>query len=153
MYRRRFVLCAAFLLLASCAQAPQKAADNTSQEMEAAPKQQLIIKYLPRLPPTHPAGQDITYNSHYPPHFPAEAVKAGHYGTVTLLIYVGAKGELGEIRVEQSSGYPELDASAIDAARQWKFLPEAKDGVPQPSWVRTPVNFGRPVPAPSSPNN
>jgi len=142
-----------FLLLASCAQVPQKAANNTSQEIEGAPKQQLIIKYLPYLPPTHPAAQDITYNSHYPPHFPVEAIRAGHYGTVTLLIYVGAKGEIGEIRVEQSSGYPELDASAVDAARQWNYLPEAKDGVPQPGWIRIPVNFGRPVPAPPSPNS
>jgi TonB family protein len=102
------------------------------------------------LPPTHGATQDITHNSHYPPHYPQEAVKAGHYGIVTLLIFVSAKGETGEIQVDRSSGYPELDASAVDAARHWVFGPEERNGVPQSSWLRMPVTFNRPAP-PSPP--
>ncbi|HTV85377.1 MAG TPA: energy transducer TonB [Dyella sp.] len=152
MYRRDLVFCAVFPLLTSCAQTPQKANGSATQAADAANSQQLVIKYMAHQSPTHPAAQDITYNSHYPPHFPVEAFRAGHYGMVTLLIYVSAKGEVGDIRVETSSGYPELDASAVDAAKHWVFMPAAKDGVPQPGWVRTPVSFNRPVPPPRSPD-
>jgi TonB family protein len=141
---------AALLLLASCAQAPQKVADNTSEAAESAQRQQVIINFMAHEPPTHASAQDITYNSHYPPRFPPEAIRAGHYGTVILMIYVSANGQTGDIRVERSTGYPELDASAIDAAKHWIYLPAAKDGVPQPGWIRTPVTFERPIPPPPS---
>ncbi len=152
MYRGSLGLGAVFLLLASCAQTPSKVADNATQVDDAAARQRLIVNFMAHEPPTHPGAQDITYNSHYPPHFPVEAVRAGHYGKVTLLIYVNAKGETGDIRVETSSGYPELDASAIDAAKHWVYFPAAKDGVPQPGWIRTPVSFDRPIPPPRSPD-
>lgn len=148
MYQRSLWIVAIFLLLSSCVQAPPKTADSSSQAIEDAHKQQIIVNYMAHQAPTHPPAQDITYNSHYPPHFPPEAIRAGHYGTVVLMIYVDAKGEIGDIRVDRSSGYPELDASAIDAAKHWVYMPAAENGIPQPGWVRTPVNFGRPVPPP-----
>ncbi len=149
MYRRNVGMRAVCLLLASCAQTPPKTITSPSLATENQ-HQPTIIEQVPRLPPSHLATQDITYNSHYPAHFPPEAIKSGHYGVVTLMIFVSAKGETGDIRVDRSSGYPELDASAVNAARHWVFGPEEKNGVPQPSWVRMPVTFDRPVPRPPS---
>jgi TonB family protein len=150
MHRRGLVFGVVLLLLASCVQMPQKAADGPSQTADEARRQQIIAEYMAHMPPTHPSGQDLTYNAQFRPHFPKEAIAAGHYGTVTLLIFVNANGETGEIRVERSSGYPELDASAIETAKHWLYMPEAKNGIPQSSWVRTPVAFSRPVPSPPS---
>lgn len=149
MFRRSLGLSAAFLLLASCAQTQPKNSISPSPANESQ-SQRLITKQVFQLPPTHPATQNITYNSHYPPHFPPEAIRAGHYGVVTLMIFVSAKGEIGQIFVDHSSGYPELDASAVDAAKHWLFGPEEKNGVPESSWLRVPVTFNRP--APSSPS-
>lgn len=153
MYGRSLGLVAVFLLLASCAQAPPKVADHTTPAGEAASRQGLMINFMAHEPPTHPPEQDISYNSHYWPRFPAEAAKAGHYGQVMLLIHVSAKGESDDIRVETSSGYPELDASAVDTAKHWIYMPAAKDGVHQPGWIRIPVSFGHPIPPPRSPDS
>lgn len=153
MYRRGLVFGFAFLGMATFAQAQQESAEAAPQTQGVVQNSKIIRQYTGPLPPTHFAGQDITYNSHFPPHFPKEAVAAGHYGVVTLLILVNANGEKGEIRVDQSSGYPELDASAVEAAQHWIYTPEVKNGVPQASWVRTPVAFGRPTPPPPPANS
>jgi TonB family protein len=157
MYRQGFALCTLLLLLTSCApvspKTPDPAPPPPAPVAEDAHKLQLIANDEAHLPPTHPASEDITYNSHYMPHFPLEAIRAGHYGKVTLMILVDAKGEISDIRVDQSSGYPELDASAVDAAKHWMFVPAAKNGVPQPGWVRTPVSFDWPLTAPQPANN
>jgi TonB family protein len=145
MYRHRLSIALGFILLASCTQTALKASDNTSQAAVDAHKRQIVADRMAHLPPNHPGAEDISYNSHYPPHFPRAAMVAGHYGSVVLMLYVDAQGDIVQIRMEQSSGYPELDASAVEAAKQWLFLPAAKDGVPQPGWVRTPVNFDRPM--------
>jgi TonB family protein len=144
MFRRSLGLGLFFLLLAACTQTAQKPFTSPPPEVESQHPRK-IIKQVYALPPTHAATQNITYNSHYPPHFPQEAIKAGHYGVVTLMILVSAKGEIGDIRVDRSSGYPELDASAVEAARHWMFGPEEKNGVPQSGWVRMPVAFDRPA--------
>lgn len=71
------------------------------------------------------------------------------------MINVSANGDLADIRIQTSSGYPELDAAAIDATKHWVFIPAAKDGVPQSEWTRVPVSFYRanPVPPPQSPDS
>lgn len=153
MYRRGLAFGFAFLGLASCAQAPQKPVQAAPPAVEVAHPSKIVLQYAGPPLATHLAGQDITYNSRFPPHFPKEAVAAGHYGTVILLILVNTNGENGEIRVEQSSGYPELDASAVEAAKHWMYTPEVKSGVPQASWIRTPITFSRPVPPPPPANS
>jgi TonB family protein len=148
MYRRISAFGLACLCLAFGAQAQQ--VTDQAASTEAAQKQQILADKMAHLPPTHPPGQDITYNSRFAPRFPKEAAAAGHYGVVTLLILVNANGDIGEVRVQESSGYPELDASAVEAAKHWLYIPQAVNGVPQAGWVRTPVTFNRPVPPPPS---
>ncbi len=92
-------------------------------------------------PANHTASQDLTYNAQHPARYPREAVMAHHEGRVLMLILVSEKGDIGEVRVEQSSGYLELDNAAVAAARTWRFSPGYRDGVPQASWVRVPATF------------
>lgn len=99
---------------------------------------------MPRLQPT----PDAAYNAQHPPIFPEGAARAGHFGTALVRAKVGVDGNVMETKVEQSSGFPELDESAAAAVAGWKFKPPIKDGAPQISWVRYPINFGPPkVPA------
>ncbi|EQD66104.1 TonB family protein, partial [mine drainage metagenome] len=51
-------------------------------------------------------------------------------GTVYLLVLVGADGSVQDVKVDQSSGYRDLDRAAIEAARKWKFNPGSQDGKP-----------------------
>lgn len=62
-------------------------------------------------------------------------------GIVTLEIEVSAGGVAAGVRVEISSGFPELDAAAVAAARRAGFVPASREGRPVPGTVRLPVSF------------
>lgn len=100
---------------------------------------------LPPAPPsTHVAVPRMAYTAHYRPCFPAAAVSAGHFGDVLLSFHVDASGDVLEVRVKSSSGYAELDASALDAAKHWRFVPAEREGVAYGSWQDIPVSFPKP---------
>jgi TonB family protein len=63
------------------------------------------------------------------PEYTPEARKAGVEGTVLLYVEVGTDGRARRIRVLRGLGYG-LDVKAIDAMRQWRFLPGTKNGAP-----------------------
>jgi protein TonB len=99
----------------------------------------------PPAPPAAPAdiaaGSDLSYGSRPNPHYPPQAVRQHHEGTVTLLILVGVDGVPKDIKVEKSSGFRELDRAAMDAARNWRFNPEVKGGRKVEGYARVPITF------------
>jgi len=62
-------------------------------------------------------------------------------GQVIIEVLVGRDGNVKRAKVQQSSGYDELDKAARDAAKQWEFTPAEKDGEPVRVWVIIPFNF------------
>jgi protein TonB len=60
---------------------------------------------------------------------------------VYLLVLVGPDGSVQDVKVDQSSGYRDLDRAAIEAARKWKFNPGSRDGKAVGGWVKVPVQF------------
>lgn len=75
------------------------------------------------------------------PDYPAIAKSAGYEGQVIVEAIVYPDGSVGEVKVTKSSGYPELDRAATDAARKWKFSPGEQRGVPVKVPVSIPFNF------------
>lgn len=63
------------------------------------------------------------------PEYTEEARKAKYQGTVTLYVVVDADGVVRTIRVAHSLGLG-LDEKAVEAVKQWKFIPGKKDGRP-----------------------
>ncbi len=63
------------------------------------------------------------------PKYPARAKRMGWEGIVVLSFSVDENGNVFNIRVVRSSGYPVLDRAAVNALKQWKFAP--KPGVPE----------------------
>ncbi len=63
------------------------------------------------------------------PKYPKRARRMGWEGTVVLAFSVDENGNVYDIQVIRSSGYPDLDQAAIAALRQWKFAP--KPGKPE----------------------
>ncbi|MCS7063076.1 MAG: TonB family protein [Methylacidiphilales bacterium] len=58
------------------------------------------------------------------PRYPPAALRAGHQGTVSLLLRIGLEGRTKEIRVLKSSGREDCDRAAIEAIqRWWRFRP------------------------------
>ena len=74
------------------------------------------------------------------PDYPAETKAKGVEGSVMLECVVLPTGRVGEVRVKKSLE-PTLDEAAIQALRQWRFLPGTKDEKPVPVQVEVEMTF------------
>src|SRR5690606_39426143 len=89
--------------------------------------------------PTQPVSLDTP-----PPAYPPELACFDRGGTVGLLMQIGVDGAPADIRVETSSGHPQLDQSATEAVETWKFRPATRNGNPVATDLRVPVTFSPP---------
>lgn len=109
--------------------APAPAATNPPAQVEPALSEPVITQ-SPRYaePPARPA-------------YPALARRRGWQGEVWLEIEVGPEGRSAEPVLLRSSGFELLDKAALEVARQWRFVPEQRNGRPVATRVRIPVQF------------
>lgn len=128
----------ASLALSSCA---------TPALPAASPGTGRVVMIPPPGKEDHAPGIDISLRNRQPPHYPLAAIAAHHQGTVVLDVAIDETGQVRGVTVERSSGYPEIDQAAIDAAKGWRYNPGMRNGIPVGGVVRTPVNFSL---APSS---
>jgi periplasmic protein TonB len=73
--------------------------------------------------------------------YPQPARSRGLSGTVTLDIFIGPNGAIGNVSVTRSSSHPLLDEAALEAARSLAPQPFPKGLAPRPLRVRLPVVF------------
>jgi TonB family protein len=76
---------------------------------------------------------------HVTPLYPAAAREAKIAGVVILEVGIGADGRVVDVEVVRS--IPELDQAAIDAIKQWEYVPLLVDGVPTPTSFEVTVQF------------
>jgi len=76
---------------------------------------------------------------HVTPVYPAAARDAKITGVVVLEAVIGADGRIVDVQVLRS--IPELDQAAVDAVRQWEYVPLLVDGVPTPTTIALTVQF------------
>ncbi|WP_428993944.1 energy transducer TonB [Dyella terrae] len=86
----------------------------------------------------------FTYRYRPVPPYPATARKQHHAGTTVLDIVVNPDGTPNAVKVYGSSGYPELDQSALATAGTWHFSPVTckENGLPTQGHIRVPITFG-----------
>jgi len=75
------------------------------------------------------------------PDYPQTARQQGWEGTVVLRITVGTGGEVENVKIQESSGFPELDESAAQSVKTWQFDPAKLGDDPISSAVDLPVTF------------
>lgn len=75
------------------------------------------------------------------PAYPRSARRRRHEGNVVLDIIVSQGGDVVDVAVAESSGYQELDAAALDAARNARFAPATKDGLAIEGRIRLAIWF------------
>jgi periplasmic protein TonB len=81
---------------------------------------------------------DLRYgNRHEAPVYPPR----NHEGTVWLRVQVGLTGFPNFVAVHKSSGYGDLDQSALRAVKRWNFVVPQNNGVPYVAWALIPVTF------------
>lgn len=98
-------------------------------------------------PDDSPSGNDTIelahpmYRLNPKPAYPPIAKRRGYEGTVYLRVRVSERGEVERVEIGHSSGYSSLDASAVEAVREWVFFPGRRNGVAVASWVTVPIDY------------
>ena len=75
------------------------------------------------------------------PSYPESARRKGHQGTAQVRLELDAAGEVTAANLSKSSGSAALDASALKAARRWKFKPAMSGGRAIASKIIVPIRF------------
>ncbi|HEY4367202.1 MAG TPA: energy transducer TonB [Steroidobacteraceae bacterium] len=100
------------------------------RDFSAEPRGPVVVS--PSIDPTRGLSEPL-----YPP----QEIRLQHTGTVLLAVQILANGRVGEVRIDSSSGYPRLDASAAREAKDWRFRPGTSDGVAVTMWKQVPITF------------
>lgn len=115
----------------------------------------------PRVPPPRDAGPrpdelPALLNAELPFRYPAALYTRKVQGNVTLKLIIDRDGRvLGDsTRVDEPSGYPDLDSAALVGARELRFVPAKLHGEPMSVSILFPVYFrhpeARPLPGDST---
>lgn len=99
------------------------------------------IAAAPATPPLEPPRFSVAYLHNPPPPYPLMARHNGYQGTVLVRAEVSVGGDCLQARVEKSSGYAVLDQAALEAVKQWRFLPARRGDQTVAAWVEVPVTF------------
>ena len=75
------------------------------------------------------------------PRYPESARRAGVQGVTLLRVRVLENGRVGEVVVDQSAGFRDLDFAAMDAVKKWLFEPARRGKEAVSVWVMLPVKF------------
>ncbi|MET0892890.1 MAG: energy transducer TonB [Pseudoxanthomonas sp.] len=101
-------------------------------------------KPTPKPTPTPAVTRDPSpLASNQQPKYPAQALRSGVEGSVSVRIEVDATGTPTDVKVVERSGERsrDLDRAVLDAARKWRFEPAMKNGKAVAGAVILPVEF------------
>jgi periplasmic protein TonB len=102
-----------------------------------------LVSPIAKAPPPviTPPAFNAAYLRNPPPAYPAVARRNGEEGTVLLRVLVGRDGMPLKVEVDQSSRSRALDRAALDAVKDWRFVPARRGVESIEAWVRVPVSF------------
>jgi len=131
---------------------PQKAAvkqvKRQKEESESAPAPSSAppavnhdVAASPRHDTYSPASSDVSYLNNPKPVYPMVARQRHWQGLVLLRVYISDDGQVAQVFVQRSSGRDALDDSALDAVKNWRFVPAKRGEFAEASWVSVPIDF------------
>ncbi len=84
-------------------------------------------------------GADYLHNP--APQYPNMARRKGEQGRVLLKVLVTLNGDAGNVSLVKSSGSTYLDEAAINAVKNWKFIPARSNNEAVSGYVTVPISF------------
>ncbi|NJL99620.1 MAG: energy transducer TonB [Synechococcaceae cyanobacterium SM2_3_2] len=75
------------------------------------------------------------------PIYPRQARQLNQQGNVWLRAKVNQQGQVEEVEIQDSSGFPALDQAAQQTVQGWRFSPAKLNNQPIDSWVIFPISF------------
>lgn len=100
-----------------------------------------VAPSAPAAAPFKEANYKAAYLQNPPPRYPPMARERHWEGKVLIRTKILADGSAGEVRIEQSSGHEALDAAALDAVKNWRFVAAMAGDQAVDSWVIIPIDF------------
>lgn len=91
--------------------------------------------------PLTPPAFNAAYLRNPPPRYPLAARRNGDEGTVMLRVLVTTEGTAARVELDRTSGSASLDSAALEAVRNWRFVPARRGSQNVEDWVRVPVVF------------
>lgn len=121
-----------------------------------APVQQQVVQPAPAAPKVAEAKPEpqpepepviepprfgVAYLNNPPPAYPSLSRRIGEEGRVVLRVLVGVNGKPEKVEIENGSGSQRLDNAALEAVRNWKFIPARRNNEAISAYVLVPVKF------------
>lgn len=75
------------------------------------------------------------------PVYPRESRILGEEGRAVVRLLVTENGEVSQAWIFQSTGFPKLDAAALEATRTWQMQPGTVEGKPRCMWGKFAITF------------
>lgn len=75
------------------------------------------------------------------PEYPGTSRRRGEQGRLTLKVVVNTNGDAESVQLDKSSGFELLDKAALNAVKNWKFIPAKSNHQPVAGTVIVPVRF------------
>ena len=102
----------------------------------------VVVAPAPPAPPrVVPPSFDAAYLKNPAPAYPLASKRRGEQGRVVLRVHVLADGSADQVQLRTSSGHERLDQAALEAVRQWRFVPARQGDQPVAAWVLVPIAF------------
>jgi periplasmic protein TonB len=126
---------------------PEKAADPVKPSLKSEPNvSETRLEPTEHIAAVHSPLETIheavpIYRSNPPPKYPRIARVRGYKGSVMLNVFVGRNGNVLDLKVTKSSGYPLLDRAATSSVKHWLFEPGRIGKEKTEMWVRVPIRF------------
>jgi TonB family protein len=73
--------------------------------------------------------------------YPVASLRNGEAGSVTIRVRINATGEPVDAKIEQSSGFRNLDRAARQAVMRWTYAPKIDNGTAVETEILVPVDF------------
>ncbi|NJO71992.1 MAG: energy transducer TonB [Oscillatoriales cyanobacterium RM1_1_9] len=98
-----------------------------------------LVLWRPRYSPTFWPQPLLGQNP--APIYPRQARQLNQQGNVWLRAKVNQQGQVEEVEIQDSSGFPALDQAAQQTVQGWRFSPAKLNNQPIDSWVIFPISF------------
>lgn len=99
------------------------------------------VRAAPAPVAVQPPSFDADYLHNPSPAYPPMSRRLREQGRVLLRVFVRADGLPEQIELRDSSGYPRLDAAALESVRRWRFAPARQGDKAVDDWVLVPFSF------------
>ena len=114
------------------------------------PKEEVLPEVAPQPAPQQPVKEpeavipprsDAAHLNNPAPSYPSMSRRLAEQGRVILDVYILANGQVGELRIKQSSGFKRLDDAAMQAVKKWQYVPARRGNEAISFWYIQPLSF------------